>query len=161
MYAVIELGGRQWKVEPGTRFDVNRLEQAVGANVSADRVLMAHDGSQLRLGQPYVAGMAVTCEVLEHRLGPKEISYHFRRRENWRKTVGHRQQLTRLLVKAIQLPGVGAAEPAQSVSVQRVPRKAAATHTVKKGTVTPKAKVRPSTPPPSGGVARDSALRAP
>jgi len=68
---------------------------------------MAHDGSQLRLGQPYVAGMAVTCEVLEHRLGPKEISYHFRRRENWRKTVGHRQQLTRLLVKAIEQAQAG------------------------------------------------------
>ena len=142
MYAIIELGGRQWKVEPGTRFDVNRLEQAVGASVSADRVLLAHDGSQVLFGQPYVAGMAVTCEVLEHRLGPKEISYHFRRRENWRKTVGHRQPLTRLLVKAIALPGEQAAEASTSVPAHKAPRKPVATRAHKKAPTSARTKAR-------------------
>lgn len=114
MYAVIELGGRQWKVEPGTRLDVNRLPVEVGAQHAVDRVLLAHDGRQARVGRPYVPGAAVVCEVLEHRLGPKVISYYFRRRENWRKTIGHRQPLTRLLVKDVRFDGVPAAaeEPA-------------------------------------------------
>ena len=105
MYAVIELGGRQWKVEPGTRLDVHRLAAEVGATHTIERVLFTHDGQAGRVGRPYVEGAAVVCEVVEHRLGPKVISYHYRRRENWRKTVGHRQTLSRLIVREVQLPG--------------------------------------------------------
>jgi large subunit ribosomal protein L21 len=105
MYAVIELGGRQWKVEPGTQLDVNRLPSDVGATQTVERVLAAHDGSHLQVGRPYVEGARVVCEVLAHRKGPKVVSYRFRRRENWRKTVGHRQRLTRLVIKDIVLPG--------------------------------------------------------
>jgi len=103
-YAIIEVGGRQWRVEPGTRLDVNRVSGAVGTQLPVEQVLLAHDGTQAHVGRPYVRGAAVVCEVLEHRLGPKAISYHFRRRENWRKTVGHRQPLTRLMVKDIIVP---------------------------------------------------------
>ena len=105
MYAVIEVGGRQWKVEPGSRLDVNRVTTEVGSVHSVERVLLAHDGQAAQVGRPYIEGAKVLCEVLEHRLGPKVISFHFRRRENWRKTVGHRQPLTRLVVKEVQLPG--------------------------------------------------------
>ena len=112
MYAIIELGGRQWKVEPGTRMDINRVATALGAQHEVERVLFAKDGEQMHVGRPYVPGAKVICEVVEHRLGPKEISYHFRRRENWRKTVGHRQRLTQLLVKDILLPGQATATAA-------------------------------------------------
>jgi large subunit ribosomal protein L21 len=110
MYAIVEVGGRQWKVEPGSRLDVNRLAVEVGSVHPVERVLLAHDGQEARVGRPYVEGAKVLCEVVEHRLGPKVISYHFRRRENWRKTVGHRQPLTRLLVKELQWPGGQTAE---------------------------------------------------
>lgn len=103
MYAIVELGGRQWKVEPGSRLDVHRVETPVGNRHEVTSVLLTQDGSQVRIGQPYVSGAKVVCEVVEHRLGPKVISYHYRRRENWRKTRGHRQTLTRLLVKDIAL----------------------------------------------------------
>jgi large subunit ribosomal protein L21 len=105
MYAVIEVGGRQWKVEPGSRLDVNRVTGDVGATHTVERVLLAYDGESMQVGSPYLAGAAVVCEVVEHRLGPKVISYHYRRRENWRKTVGHRQPLSRLEVKELRLPG--------------------------------------------------------
>ena len=103
MYAVIEAGGRQWKVEPGTRLDINQVDVAVGKPHAVDRVLLVQDGTTVQIGRPYLSGAKVLCEVVEHRRGPKEISFHFRRRENWRKTRGHRQPLTRLVVKEIRL----------------------------------------------------------
>ena len=102
MYAIIEAGGHQWKVEPGTQFDINRLPVDVGAQHTVERVLLANHEQQVQIGRPYIPGAKVICEVLAHRQGPKTIAYHFRRRENWRKTVGHRQPLTRLVVKDIQ-----------------------------------------------------------
>jgi large subunit ribosomal protein L21 len=77
-----------------------------------ERVLFAQNGGRLQIGRPYVSDAKVICEVVEHRLGPKVISYHFRRRENWRKTVGHRQPLTRLVVKEIIFGQGAASSPA-------------------------------------------------
>ncbi len=101
MYAVVELGGRQWRVEPGKQLTVNRLTTAVGGSHVVDRVLLASDGKTIHVGKPYCRGAKVLCEVLEHGLGPKALIYKFRRRENWRKTRGFRQPITKLLVKDI------------------------------------------------------------
>ncbi len=101
MYVIVEAGGRQWKVEPGSQLDINRVSTEVGATHTLERVLFAHDGTQVQIGRPYLKDTKVVCEVLAHPRGPKRIAYHFRRRENWRKTVGHRQDLSRLLVKEI------------------------------------------------------------
>ena len=106
MYAIIEAGGRQWKVEAGTRLAINRIAGEVGATHTVDRVLFAQDGQRIQVGTPYVSGAKVLCEVLAHPLGPKTIAYHYRRRENWRKTVGSRQRLTALVVKDIQVEGM-------------------------------------------------------
>jgi len=103
MYAIVEVGGRQWRVEPGSQLLVNRLMGAAGSQHVVDRVLLASDGSNVRIGQPYLAGARVLCEVLDHNKGPKVITYKFRRRENYRRTRGHRQLLTKLLVKDIQV----------------------------------------------------------
>ena len=123
MYAIVEVSGRQWKVEPGTRLDVNRVANVVGDQLAVEQVLLAHDGTRPHVGHPYIQGAKVTCEVVEHRQGPKEISYHFRRRENWRKTVGSRQPLTRLVVKDIVLPETSAsAKPVEEVVTARAPK---------------------------------------
>ena len=125
MYAIIEAGGRQWKVEPGSRLAVNRVSAAVGSRHTVERVLVAHDGQQLQVGRPYLQGASVVCEVLAHGRGPKTVSYHFRRRENWRKTVGHRQPLTRLIVKDILLTSddpARSAAPAKAGAAARAPR---------------------------------------
>ena len=124
MYAVVEAGGRQWKVEPGTQLEINRIAAEAGSPHALERVLLAHDGAVLQVGRPYLEGAKVVCEVVAHHLGAKTISYHFRRRENWRKTVGHRQPLTRLVVKDILL-GSG---PAPAVAAPKAEKpKAAAT----------------------------------
>ena len=103
MYAIVELGGRQWRVEPGSRLVVNRVVAEPGSHYVVDRVLLAGDGNARHIGRPYCKGATVVCEVLEHRKGPKVINYKFRRRENYRRTRGHRQPLTTLLVKDIAL----------------------------------------------------------
>ncbi|MBI3324208.1 MAG: 50S ribosomal protein L21 [Candidatus Omnitrophica bacterium] len=103
MYAIVEAGGRQWRVEPGTQLLVNQLPDSIGSQHVLERVLLTSDGTAVRIGRPYVSQAQVLCEVLEHRKGPKVITYKFRRRENYRRTHGHRQPLTRLLVKDIQL----------------------------------------------------------
>lgn len=126
-YAVIELGGRQWRVTPGTRIDINRIAGETGASHVVEQVLLAHDGDTLQIGKPYVAGAAVVFEVVDHRRGPKVISYKFRRRENWRKTRGSRQDLTRLLVKEITLGGKSVkAAAAESHAKPRAAAKAGA-----------------------------------
>src|SRR3989338_11363163 len=124
MYAIVELGGRQWKVEPGARLEVNRLPEAVGAQHVVDRVLFAQHDDRLQVGRPYVADAKVICEVMEHRLGPKTISYHYRRRENWRKTRGHRQPLTRLVVKEIVF-GAAATKPHAAAAAPKTVKKPA------------------------------------
>ena len=103
MYAIVESSGRQWRVEPGSQFTVNQVAGEIGAQHVLDRVLLARDGATTRIGQPYLAGAQVLCEILEHRKGPKVVTYKFRRRENYRHTRGHRQLLTKLLVKDITL----------------------------------------------------------
>jgi len=124
MYAIVEAGGRQWKVEPGTRFEINQITTEVGSTHTVDQVLLAHDGQQLQVGRPYLEGAAVVCEVQAHHLGVKTISYRFRRRENWRKTVGHRQPLTRLVVKEIRLAGAVVAGASVEAEPPRAPKAA-------------------------------------
>ena len=131
MYAIVEVGGHQWKVQPGTRLEINRIPTAVGATHTVERVVFAQDGQQIQVGRPYVPEAKVICEVLAHTKGPKVISYHFRRRENWRKTVGHRQLLSRLQVKEIVIGGVAMGEPPAAAAakpakaVKRTTKKAA------------------------------------
>ncbi len=103
LYAIVEVSGRQCRVEPGSRLVVNRVAAKAGAHYVVDRVLLAGDGKAQHIGQPYCIGAKVVCEVLDHRRGPKVINYKFRRRENYRRTRGHRQSQSTLLVKEIAL----------------------------------------------------------
>ena len=103
MYAIIEAGGRQWRVEAGTQVTINRVAAEVGSQHVIERVLLASDGGAVKVGQPYLSGAQVLCEVLEHPRGPKTIAYKFRRRENYRRTRGHRLPLTKLLIKDIKV----------------------------------------------------------
>lgn len=114
-YAIIEVGGRQWRVAPGSRVEINRIGGDAGHGHVVEQVLLVRDGERLEIGRPWVPGAQVLCDIAEHRKGPKTIAYHFRRRENWRKTVGHRQPLTRLVVKEILL---GNGKPAANTSHQ-------------------------------------------
>jgi large subunit ribosomal protein L21 len=103
MYAVIEVGSKQYSVKKDDIIEVSKQQLAKGDQVSIDKVLLVSDGEKVQIGQPYVKGAKVEVAVLKHSLGEKTLSYKHRRRKNshWQK--GHRDQLTELKVKAIVL----------------------------------------------------------
>ena len=101
-YAVITSGGKQFCVSKGDHILVEKLELEPGAEYSVDEVLfMASAPGKISLGKPNVKGAKVKLEVLQQTLGPKILIRHSRRRQSSQKTLGHRQHLTRLLVKEI------------------------------------------------------------
>ena len=102
MYAIVQVGGLQHRVSPGETIETNELPTPVGKQVTLDQVLLAQDGKALHVGRPVIKGAKVVCEVASHFRGPKVIAFKFRRRESYKKTKGHRQNLTRLLVKEIK-----------------------------------------------------------
>ena len=101
MYAVIETGGKQYKVAPDETLQVELLPVEVGSTVELDRVLLIADGDSVDVGQPTVAGARVVAEVVAQEKGEKIIVFRYKRKVRYRRKTGHRQHLTRLLVKEI------------------------------------------------------------
>ncbi|MEZ5316006.1 MAG: 50S ribosomal protein L21 [Vicinamibacterales bacterium] len=102
MFAIVEAGGRQAKVEPGTRIKVDRLDAEPGAEITFDRVLLIEtaDGA-IVAGSPYVAGATVTAKV-EAQVKEKKIRvFKMKRRKHYRRTRGHRTQKTQVSITAI------------------------------------------------------------
>ena len=113
MYAVIKTGGKQYRVAKNQVLSVERLDAEPGATVTFDQVLMVGDGDVSTIGAPYVAGAAVTAEVIGAKRGPKIIVFKKKRRKSNRRRAGHRQDLTELRVADILTDGKQApkAEP--------------------------------------------------
>ena len=104
MYAIIQDGGRQFKVEEGQLLDIDYREVSSGAEVKFDRVLACRDESGLKVGQPVLDAAAVTAEVISVVRGPKLVIQKFRRRKNERRRTGHRQMYTRVKITKIEVP---------------------------------------------------------
>ncbi len=102
-YAVIQTGGKQYRVAAGDVIDVDKLDFEAGKEAKFEEVLLVSDGSKVSIGAPLVSGAAVTAEVVEQFKDDKVIAYKFKRRKGYHRTVGHRSQLTRLKIKAITL----------------------------------------------------------
>lgn len=100
-YAVIETGGKQYRVKQGDVLDVERLDVEAGQKVTLDRVLAVNTGAALTIGAPVVEGATVTAEVVDQHRGEKLINFKKKRRKGYHRKVGHRQSLTRLKVEAI------------------------------------------------------------
>ncbi len=101
MYAIIETGGKQVKVEEGSRIFVEKLEVNAGDEISIDKVLFV-GGESVKVGTPYVKGASVSCKVEKNGLGKKIRVYKYKAKANERKTIGHRQPYTCLVVKSIK-----------------------------------------------------------
>jgi len=101
MYAIVNINGIQTRVAPDEILNVARLTGEPGAKLTFDQVLMIGDGDRIAVGQPYVNGAKATVEVLEHLRGPKLRIFKFKRRREYRRRRGYRDELTRLRVTAI------------------------------------------------------------
>jgi large subunit ribosomal protein L21 len=103
MFAVIRTGGKQYKVASGDVIEVEKLEGENGATLTLDEVLMVFDGGTATVGTPLVAGATVTAELVRQARGPKIIIFKKKRRQNYRRKKGHRQDLTVLRITGIQV----------------------------------------------------------
>ena len=102
MYAVIESGGKQHRVEEGEVLRLEKLETATGESIDFDKVLMVVDGDKISIGAPAVDGAKVTAEVVAHGRGDKVKIIKFRRRKHHMKRQGHRQWYTEVKITGIK-----------------------------------------------------------
>lgn len=98
MYAIIETGGKQYRVSPGTKFRVERLDGEIGADVRLENVLLVSQNGQTVIGTPRVEDFEVSARIVDQGRGDKVRVIKMKRRKNYRRTQGHRQRYTELLI---------------------------------------------------------------
>ncbi len=101
MYAVVQFGGHQYKVQENETIYVDRLSADVDEKVNADRVLLVANGDSVQVGTPVVDGAAVEGSVVQHLKGDKVIVFKKKRRKGYQKRNGHRQHLTQVKIEKI------------------------------------------------------------
>jgi large subunit ribosomal protein L21 len=104
MYAVIQSGGKQYRVEPGDTLVVEKLTGEMGDPVEFNEILMLSRDGSVALGHPFVEGARVTGEIVEQGRGEKLIVYKFKRRKNYRRKNGHRQDYTAVKISEVVAP---------------------------------------------------------
>jgi large subunit ribosomal protein L21 len=102
MYAVINTGGKQYKVAPGDVVRVESLAAEKGDTIELKNVSLIADGDKVSIGKPMLETASVTAEVVEHGRGEKLIIFKHKKRKGYRKTNGHRQNYTAIKVKEIK-----------------------------------------------------------
>lgn len=121
MYAIVKTGGKQYTVKPGDVLDVEKIEGEAGDKVSLD-VLFLNDGSNVITDAGALAKTKVTAEILDQHKGDKQIVFKFKKRKGYKRTRGHRQQLTRLCI--VDVNGTKASAPAKPKKAAAKPAKA-------------------------------------
>lgn len=104
MYAIIESGGKQYRVEAGDEIDVELIEPETDGKVKFTRVLFLNDGKLTKIGSPHLDKHSVMGELVQEVKGPKVIAFKYKRRKGIRRKVGHRQRYSR--VKITEIVGV-------------------------------------------------------
>jgi len=102
MYAVVETGGKQYRVAVGDVVRIEKLDAEAGSAVNLDKVLMVADGDAVRIGTPNLAGATVTATIKSHGRADKIHIFKFRRRKHYRKSQGHRQHYTEIEITGIK-----------------------------------------------------------
>lgn len=103
MYAVIETGGKQYRVQEGDVVSVEKLPVAAGEKVTLEKVLVYSDGKTVKVGSPYVDNAKVETTVLENGKGEKVIIFKYKSKKDYRKKQGHRQPYTMLQIDSIAM----------------------------------------------------------
>ena len=118
MYAIVKTGGKQYKVAVGDKLNIEKLDAEVGATVELP-VICFVDGATVEADPAKAAAKKVTAEVVEQFKGPKQLVFKFKKRKNYKKLRGHRQQLTR-----VEIESVGSAKAEKKVAKKAAPKKA-------------------------------------
>jgi len=153
MYAVVNSGGKQYKVQKGEVLKVEKISGDVGSSVTFDRVLMFSDGENVSIGQPVLDSVSVEGHIVEQGKARKIIVFKYKRRKRFRRKNGHRQEFTAVLIDSIKAKGTKAAKAAEP--------KAEAKAEVKESE-TPKAapkKAAPKKAAPKKAVAKETAAK--
>lgn len=103
MYAIIEVGAKQYSVKKGDVIEVEKQDAEEGKDVTVDKVLLVSNDKKVEVGTPYLKEAKILATVLKHTKGDKVISYKYRRRKSSHWTKGHRQSLTCLKIKEIEV----------------------------------------------------------
>lgn len=101
MYAIIESGGKQYRVEPGAVVALERISGEVGSQVELNRVLLVSDGTTVKVGKPTLSGAKVVSQIVAQTRGEKIDVFKFKRRKKYRRKTGHRQELTKVRIAEI------------------------------------------------------------
>lgn len=101
MYAVMETGGKQYRVSAGDKLEIERLPVDAGQSFAFDRVLLVNNDGKVTVGSPTVPSARVVADVVEHKRGDKVVIWKMKRRKGYHKKQGHRQELTVVQIKEI------------------------------------------------------------
>lgn len=143
MYAVVKTGGKQYRVAKDDKIIVDHIDAEAGDSVILDQVLMMADGDKLTVGTPTVSGAAVGATVLRQTRGPKIMVFRRKRRKNFRRVRGHRQDLTLLQINDIAADGKVKAPAKPKTEAKAAPAKAEAKKAAKKTAAKAEAKAAP------------------
>lgn len=102
MYAVIKTGGQQFRVAKGDKLSIQKLNVEAGKSITLDEVMMINDGKTAKVGVPLVKGATVTAKIVEQYRDEKVVIFKKKRRQNYRRTKGHRQHLTLIEITDIK-----------------------------------------------------------
>jgi large subunit ribosomal protein L21 len=101
MYALVEIKGKQYKAEKGALLKVDRFDSNTGEILTLESVLLVSNEDKTEIGHPFVQGAKITAVVEDHTRGSKVVIYKYKKRKNYRRRTGHRQQYTLLRVQEI------------------------------------------------------------
>ena len=127
MYAVVNSGGKQYKVQKGEILRVEKIAGEVGSPVTFDRVLMFSDGENVDIGRPVVEGVSVTGHIVEQGKAKKIIVFKYKRRKRYRRKKGHRQAFTAVKIDSIEAKGSKTQEKIQTEDKEKAVAKKAET----------------------------------
>jgi large subunit ribosomal protein L21 len=102
MYAIIESGNKQYKVGKNNIIDVELLHASPDEEIKLDKVLLLSDDGKIKIGTPYIKGVHVTAKVLGNNKDKKVVSFKYKRKTGYHRTIGHRQNYTRIQIKDIK-----------------------------------------------------------
>lgn len=127
MFAVLKTGGKQYKVAKGEVIKVEKLDGDVGSSITFDEILMVGDDKGVKVGEPTVKGASVVTEILEQTRAAKIIVFKKKRRQNYRRKKGHRQNITVLRVTDIAKTAAKKAAPTKEAApkAEAAPKKEA------------------------------------